>query len=222
MKLRCLAHRHTPFKPGRFYDVAEILELPDHAMVRKPNGKWPKPGEPYFGWHADDLFEPSPEGIPAYSCGCRHEEREFFGTIIPHSVFSVPRRNPRRRLELSTVEERIEDLVCSCSSHLWWQVYRDVLQRVTFPDNLERQFLLIGGDHRCLGRSYSYHRATRDIRTILRRLKIPVSRVAPIEDQQLEFWWRCSWRKPGAWIWTWRVPTIRSPKLRSPKPTGEP
>ena len=33
-------------------------------MVRKANGKWPRPGEPYFGWHADEFFEPVPEGSP--------------------------------------------------------------------------------------------------------------------------------------------------------------
>jgi hypothetical protein len=213
MKLRCLVDHHTPFKAGKFYEVAEIMEMPHHAMVRKPDGKWPRPGESYFGWHADDYFEPSPEGIPAYTCGYRHEERDFFGTIIPHSVFPVPPKG-RRLGALSAAYERIEDVVEQCSNkHLCWDVERDVLKGATWPDNLERQFSLLYATRFSLGRSYSYRRAERDIRTILRRLKIPISKVAPIEDQYVEFWCR-SWRKAGPWTWTWREITVDS---RQPK-----
>jgi hypothetical protein len=169
MELRCLAGRHTPFKVGRFYDVVEIMEMPGHAMVRKPNGKWPKPGERYFGWHVDEWFEPVPEGIPAYSCGYDHVEEDFFGTVVPHSIFPV-QKGPRLG-KLSATEERISDLVEKCSGdRLWWMVDRNVLPKASLPKDLERQFLTIGANHDFIRRSYSYRRAERDIRTILRRL----------------------------------------------------
>jgi hypothetical protein len=212
MRLRCLVDNHTPFKAGKFYEVAEILELPGHAMVRKPNGKWPKPFEPYFAWHADEIFEPSPNGIPAYSCGYRYEELEFFGTIVPHSIFGEPRTGTYPR-KPSAQEERLEQLVDKYGKgHLWWTVYRGVLNNVTCPDGLERQFLLIGAHHWKLGRSCSYSDAIRGIETILRQLKIRVSAVAPIDDQQIEFWCRSFYRKPGPWTWTWRLPTVRRQK----------
>jgi hypothetical protein len=213
MKLRCLIDRHTPFKAGRFYDVAEILEMPCHAMVRKPNGKWPRPGESYFGWHVDEFFEPSPKGIPAYTCGYRYEERDFFGTVIPHSAFPVLPKGPLLG-PCSAANSRMRDLVEQCSNgHLGWYVQTDVLRGVTWPENLERQFSILEAYKPNLGRSYSYCRAERDIRAILRRLKVPISKVAPIEDQHLEFWCR-SWRKAGPWAWTWREETVnpRQPK----------
>jgi hypothetical protein len=206
MRLRCRVGRHTPFKPGKFYDVVEILEMPGHVMVRKPNGKWPKPGERNFGWHAEEWFEPAAEGIPAYTCGYYYVEEAFFGTVIPNSVFPV-QRGPRLG-ELSATEERIDDLVQQCGGNrLWWMVYRNVLPTASYPKDLERQFLTIGANHDTLGRSYPYRSAERDIRTILRRLNISLSKIAPIEDQDLDFWFR-SGRKAGPWNWTWHELTV--------------
>ena len=129
MKLRCLAGRHTPFKVGRFYDVVEIMEMPAHVMVRKPNGKWPKPGDRYFGWHADEWFKPVPEGIPAYTCGYYHAEEEFFGVVIPKFPYSRYQGGPRWG-DHCAAAERIDELVDKCSGdQLWWVVYRNVLPR---------------------------------------------------------------------------------------------
>ena len=207
MKLRCIVPM-GPFKRGKFYDVVEILELPDHAMARKPNGKWPRPGDPYFCWHADEIFEPAPQGIPAYHCGYEYFDQEFFGVIIPDSVFSITRS--RRLCDLTPSEKRVDDAVSDISGNrLWWRLFHHIVTGVCWPTDLQPNFLLIGIDHKHLGRKYSYRHVERDIRQILRRLKIPTSKTTPVEDQQPEFWYRSSWRKAGPWTW---IP---------PKPPGQ-
>ncbi len=73
-----------PFKLGDVYDVAEIYERPIHVMARLPGEKrWPRPGEPMFGYDFEDLFEPTNEPLEIISCGyIPIELDDFFGVHI--------------------------------------------------------------------------------------------------------------------------------------------
>ena len=94
VKLRCINSPNRHVMVGRTYEIAEILEHPGHVMARKPNGKWPRPGEWYFAMHPEEYFEAPLTGIPAFSCGYALVELEFFGTIIPNSLYPTPTKLP--------------------------------------------------------------------------------------------------------------------------------
>jgi len=201
VKLRCIVSRNKDIVVGKYYEVAEILEHPGHAMLRKPNGKWPKPGDPYFAWHADELFESPPNGIPAFSCGYDHEELEFFGTIIPNSLLpTLAEWDPFDR-STQQAREEFSDIVDSAGiPDLWSRTYHRVLPRVCIPDSLERSFLLLGVDFQHLGRRCTKPSISRAIRKVMRKLGILTKSMPRIEEQSIEFW-RRSWRKPGPWTW---------------------
>ena len=73
-----------PFKPGDVYDVAEIYECPLHVMARLPGDKrWPRPDEPMFCYHIEEVFEPAHEPLEIVSCGYQHVQLDdFFGVHI--------------------------------------------------------------------------------------------------------------------------------------------
>lgn len=202
MKLRCIVApnpERSEIVVGCRYEVAEILELPGHAMVRKPNGKWPKPGEFYFGMHADMYFESSPNGIPAVSCGYSLEEPEFFGVVIPNSIFPTPRLG--RILEPSAEWNRVTRIIKSVGNDLLWvTAFHGILTKICLPRDLERQFMLLGIDHDHIGRAISYRSAAIAIRQMMKKLRIPNASMPKVENQQLEFW-RRSWRPAGPWRW---------------------
>jgi hypothetical protein len=82
------AKRAGPLVVGTSYEVAEIYEWPWHFMVRKPGERrWPAPGNPWFGWSADE-FETPVEPVPILRCGFVHVERftNFFGALIDNPL----------------------------------------------------------------------------------------------------------------------------------------
>lgn len=73
-----------PLVVGQSYEVAEIYEWPWHLMVRRPGERrWPGPGNPLFGWNADEFDTPT-EPISILRCGFVHVERltNFFGALV--------------------------------------------------------------------------------------------------------------------------------------------
>jgi len=204
MRLRCLISPNRHIVAGRRYEIAEILEHPGHVMVQKPNGRWPIPGEPYFAMHPDEYFESPKRSIPAVSCGYDYVELEFFGSIIPNSLFPTPQKG--QFPNFSPQQEHVSRIVDSVDiKSLWWLMYHDVLLRICFPDTLERRFLLLGIDHQNLGRQTSYRSARLAIKAVMRKLRIPSNSMPPVEDQEIEFWTR-SWRKAG--LLTWKSPVL--------------
>jgi hypothetical protein len=196
-RVRCLISPDRYVTVGQFYEVAEILEHPYHIMIRKPNGKWPRPGDPFFAWHPDEYFESPPTGIPALSCGYQHEDLEFFGTIIPNSLFPTPSEWDPFKPNTALAREEFSDIVDGVGiRNLWWRSFYKVLPKVCFPKSLERNFLILGIDFEYLRRSSAKHKAVSAIHKIMRRLSIPSKLRPPVEDQSIEFW-RTSWRKPG-------------------------
>jgi hypothetical protein len=92
MLLKCIDRKgRTPFRPGRKYDVARILEMPDCCMVKTKTGGWPKPGDSFFGWHTGEFFETPkpPKELEAKSCGYRLCGTEFYGILIPNTLLST-------------------------------------------------------------------------------------------------------------------------------------
>lgn len=196
MRLRCLqGGRPSPFIKGRLYDVAEILELPLHCMVRNPKGQWPKPGERWFAWHPEEWFASPPTGLPALSCGYDYEESHCYGVIIPASSY---RHVPRFASRLQEAMHQIPDRM----GHLWYLRYRNVRTSCCTP-KLERSFYLLGTDHESLGREISYKTAAQAIRRVLSLLQLPELRGA-VDDLDLEFWHK-SWRAPGGLTWPEQV-----------------
>jgi hypothetical protein len=65
------------------YDIAVILELPGHLMIRKSKShKWPSPGNPLFGVPVGSHFRVSAK-TPAFSCRkTRLYLYDYFGTKI--------------------------------------------------------------------------------------------------------------------------------------------
>jgi hypothetical protein len=204
VKLRCVVAPNLKFVVGRRYEVVEIMEMPGHAMVRKPDGRWPKPGEAYFGWHAYEYFEPSPSGIPAYSCGYQLVEEEFYGVIIPNSLHRTP--HPRL-FKRDRASERVSKIVDGANKPgLWWFAQEHVLPKCCWPKTLEGEFMAIGFNHEALGREVSYQAAGAAIQKVMRQLGIPPGEMPPVEDQWLECWKR-SHRPAGMWKW----PNVKMP-----------
>jgi hypothetical protein len=201
VKLRCLNSPNRLVVAGRSYEVAEILEHPGHVMVRKPDGKWPKPGEWYFAMHADEYFESPRQGIPAFSCGFEYVDMQFFGAIVPNSLFPTPPKWDFNKPSTQRACERISGIVeRDGGEHLWWHSYYNVLPRVCFPESLKTQFMLIGMDYRNLGGRAGKQRTFKTIQNAMRRLGISRKSMPPIEDQLVEFW-HPSWRKAGPLTW---------------------
>lgn len=63
-------------------------------MVKTKTGDWPKPGEPFFGWHTGEFFEAAkpPKELEARSCGYRLCGTEFYGILIPNTLLSTDAR----------------------------------------------------------------------------------------------------------------------------------
>ena len=144
---------------------------------------------------------PVSHGISAISCGYNHEDMEFFGAIIPHSLLPTPPKwNLNKHLTLRA-REKISEIVDRVGiPRLWWLTFHDVLPKICIPDSLEKQFLLIGIDHRDLGSRMSKRLASKGIRSVMRMLNIKSKVMPPIGDQLVEFWYR-SWRKAGLLKW---------------------
>ena len=83
MKLKCTNNGDfLPLKVGQFYDVVELLEHPEHGMVRELNGYWPKPGNPLYDIHPDEFFESPDGGLEIIHGGYEYIDDEFYGIII--------------------------------------------------------------------------------------------------------------------------------------------
>ncbi|MBN2559573.1 MAG: hypothetical protein JXQ75_01395 [Phycisphaerae bacterium] len=84
MLLKCVSSKGD-FEKGATYDVVEILEMPWHFMARRPgDAGWPRPGDPFFGWHPDhEVFELVQQPIEILSCGYSVTSLDdFYGVIL--------------------------------------------------------------------------------------------------------------------------------------------
>lgn len=183
MLLKCIDTGHLKFKIGNKYDIAEIAEMPGHAMARKQNGKWPKPGEKYFGFHPEQYFECPQNGLEILSCGYSDFEEEFYGVIIPMSKYKN-KINLHRRI--ATIIDKYDE-----DYPIWWVHWNNILTSASHP-KLERNMITIGFEHRDLGRDLSYDKAKRSIRKILKELGL--SHLSEnINDVYMSFWIKDRW-----------------------------
>jgi hypothetical protein len=223
VKLRCVLAPNPAFVVGRRYEVVEILELPGHGMARKPDGRWPRPGEVGFGMHLDDYFEPAMDGVPALSCGYHYVEEEFFGAIVPNSLYRTPPGGFGELMKPGLHTKRVQRAVdTEEQSGIWWLRCHGVLGNLCKVQKLERSFMMVGYGHDALGRDLSYPSAAKKVRSVLKKLGIPAELLPKVADQSVEFWQR-SWRPAGAWTWT--VPaSVRTGRIgkqasEAPEPT---
>jgi hypothetical protein len=209
VNLRCI---NAPYKQtgrgqylvaGKYYEIAEIMEMPGHAMARKPDGKWPKPGDPYFAFHADDCFSVPKDGIPAFSCGYMCVDEQFFGTIIPNSLFPTPPQYdfPKISRQQSYVSNIVDRAGVPGLYHL---TYHNVLPKVCFPESLEKEFMFLGIEYRDMHAKVTAKTVSLALKSVMRKLGIPSNQMPPVEDQLVEFW-HPSCRKAGPW--KWKTPT---------------
>jgi hypothetical protein len=192
MRLRCVRGGYgSPFREGEVYDVAEVMEHPRHAMVRRPGGRWPKPGERWFGWHPEEWFASPPGGLEIVSCGYEYREVNCFGVVIPASRY---RRVPRFESRLARVMEGLPESM----GYLWRARARGVRTSCCVPA-LERNFYVVGVDHDRLGREVSYRAAGRAVRRVL--AEVGVSGLAgQVGDLNLEYWEKLL-RRPERLTW---------------------
>jgi hypothetical protein len=192
MILRCVRTTSTaPFIPGRSYDVAEILEYPEHVMVKTPTGHWPRPGSRWFAWHPDEFFAPPKTSLPAVSCGYQHVEiaASAYGVVNPAS--SHP--------HIQKLWPLLEDILHASKLPLWYHGYRNVLTLRSSP-KLEKAFTLVGINHDRLGRDRPYKSADAAIKRVLSRLDLSHLSTG-IGDLDLGFWHKTT-RPPGGLTWT--------------------
>lgn len=113
---------------GSSYDVAEILEMPDHLMCRAPGSKkWPVPGDPMFGWHPE-FFENPVLPIEIVSCG--YLERRWSGYW--GVVLNEPEDVRRIRDYQATYHENIDppDFPTPLSFESWYAQIPTLPERV--------------------------------------------------------------------------------------------
>jgi hypothetical protein len=194
VRLRCVRGGHgSPFKKGRVYDVAEIQEISEHVMVRKPNGQWPKPGDRWFCWHPEELFASPPKGLEILICGYYCYEMDWYGVVIPGSRV---KRFKRFDLRLDRVIRQTHSSECAVSYHR--------LTPTCLPVDFEPGSYVIGAEHANLGQEISYRAADEAVKRVLSVLKMPDLR-HKIGDVIYECW-RKTWRIPGRRL-TWRNPS---------------
>jgi hypothetical protein len=190
LQLRCIrGGLGSPFKKGTIYDVAEILEIPWHVMVRKPNGQWPKPGELWFCWHPEEWFASPPNGLDILTCGYFCQDMFWYGVVIPGSRL---KRFKRFDLRLDRVIRQTHGFKYALS--------HERLTPTCLPVDFEPGSYVLGAEHANLGQETPYRAAAQAIKRVLVALGMPDLR-SKIGNVMYECWEKYRTRKPERLTW---------------------
>ncbi|GMV83206.1 MAG: hypothetical protein AMXMBFR7_43900 [Planctomycetota bacterium] len=199
MMLRCISDRTHWFKKGHFYDVVEIMEFPDHVMVRERGQPWPVPGEPFWGWHPETLFKCPKDGLEILSCGYSVVEIAFYGVVFRRSWRSLPAR--LRKLLLA-----FGDRGLPWPKGASYRNVRQVLPKVSYTQvgkgvacksvHLPSSFTMLGYEGMALLDMGSMTRMKRELLTFLKQAGCREQS----EAQYVEYWQK-NWRVDGKCKW---------------------